>query len=566
MKNLFKILFVISLTTVMNHSTVWSQGSVSRSGSTWTAKVNESTVYTGSRMFDAITAACNNMGAGTVDIWNSGDSGPDGGNVYAIRPKANQTLDFHDNTINCNGGDLVVAIHADRRNGITVRNLKVTGAPRYGLWFRGCSNVTLHNINMNLSHPGAVGLGIRVDASTAAASNLTISGNIYINGSLGHGIETYGINGISIGDVTVNNSGGCGLILNESSNATVGTVTGTRNCYGGGYATFRVANNNGPNIRVEKVYSRESGRGFFSVSGSYDCIIEEVDIANNTSHGIFLEDATDTHVLSGSVSNCNPNTQLVRTSNCSINLGSPSSGVNTTNVNGTYSIVAVHSGKALDVYDWGTSNGTNIAQWEAWGGEPQQFNISNIGAEWHRISPVIATSKALDIDGISSNNGANVQIWEYLGGTNQQFKFQNAGTGRYRIIPRNSGKCLDVYGKSTSNGANIIQWDCISGATNQMFELVKLKSAKTIGESTNKTNKFSLSSNPSNGNFTITIPEKFINTNTTVKILDLQGRIVYNNRVAKIQSLDINSGLKAGIYILTIENVLNSQAQKIIVQ
>ncbi len=565
MKHFFKISLFVSLMTIMNLSSLWSQGSVTRSGNTWTAKVNGSTVYSGSRMFDAVTAACNNMGTGTIDIWNSGDSGPDGGNVYAIRPKANQTLDFHDNTINCNGGDLVVAIHADRRDGITVRNLKVTGAPRYGLWFRGCSNVTLHNINMNLSHPGSVGLGIRVDASTASASNLTISGNIYINGSLGHGIETYGINGISIGDVTVNNSGGCGLILNESSNATVGTVTGTRNCYGGGYATFRVANNNGPNIRVKKVYSRESGRGFFSVSGSYDCIVEEVDIANNTSHGIFLEDATNTHVLSGSVSNCNPNTQLVRTTNCSINLGTPSS-TTTTNVNGTYSIVAVHSGKALDVFNWGTSDGTNIVQWDAWGGDPQQFNISNIGGEWHRISPVIATSKALDIDGVSSANGANVQIWNYVGGTNQQFKFQNAGTGRYRIIPRNSGKCLDVSGKSTSNGANVIQWECINGATNQMFELVKTKSGKIDSEIINETNEFSLSPNPSNGNFTVTIPEKFTQTYTTVKIRDLQGRIVYSHQASETQSLDINSSLKAGVYILTIENLLDTLTQKIVVQ
>lgn len=565
MKHFFKISLFVSLMTIMNLSSLWSQGSVTRSGNTWTAKVNGSTVYSGSRMFDAVTAACNNMGTGTIDIWNSGDSGPDGGNVYAIRPKANQTLDFHDNTINCNGGDLVVAIHADRRDGITVRNLKVTGAPRYGLWFRGCSNVTLHNINMNLSHPGSVGLGIRVDASTASASNLTISGNIYINGSLGHGIETYGINGISIGDVTVNNSGGCGLILNESSNAKVGTVTGTRNCYGGGYATFRVANNNGPNIRVKKVYSRESGRGFFSVSGSYDCIVEEVDIANNTSHGIFLEDATNTHVLSGSVSNCNPNTQLVRTTNCSINLGTPSS-TTTTNVNGTYSIVAVHSGKALDVFNWGTSDGTNIVQWDAWGGDPQQFNISNIGGEWHRISPIIATSKALDIDGVSSANGANVQIWNYVGGTNQQFKFQNAGTGRYRIIPRNSGKCLDVSGKSTSNGANVIQWECISGATNQMFELVKTKSGKIDSEIINETNEFSLSPNPSNGNFTVTIPEKFTQTYTTVKIRDLQGRIVYSHQASETQSLDINSSLKAGVYILTIENLLDTLTQKIVVQ
>lgn len=565
MKLLYKILLLSSLFVAASLAPVWGQGSVSRSGSTWTAKVNGSTVYTGTRMFDAVTAACNNMSAGTIDIWNSGDSGPDGGNVYAIRPRANQVLDFHDHTINCNGGDLVVGIYADRRDGITIRNLRVTGAPRYGMWFRGCSGVTLHNITMELSHPGTVGLGIRVDASTGAASNLTISGNIYINGSLGHGIETYGINGINIGDVTVNNSGGCGLILNQSSNATVGVVTGTRNCYGGGYATFRVANDNGPNIRVKKVYSRESGRGFFSVSGSHGCTIDEVDIANNSSHGIFLEDASDTHVLSGTVSNCNPNTQMVRTSNCSINLGAPSSGATTTNVSGTYSIIAVHSGKALDVYDWGTSDGTNIVQWDSWGGEAQQFNISNVGGEWHRITPVIATSKALDVDGISTSNGANIHIWNYWGGEGQQFKFQNAGTGRYRIIPRNSGKCLDVFNASNDNGANVLQWDCISGATNQMFELVRRKSAH-MEEPEEQAGAFTVQPNPSNGQFSVRIPSGFAENGAAVECMDLQGRLMWKENIQNQTVLTINRYIQPGIYLILLKNQSETLTQKIVIR
>ncbi|ARU26250.1 hypothetical protein [Cellvibrio sp. PSBB006] len=80
------------------------------------------------------------MGSGTVNIRNAGDSGPDGGNVYAIRPRANQILDFHGHQINANGGELVVPIHCDRRDNITVRNLNIIGNPRYGMWFRGCSN------------------------------------------------------------------------------------------------------------------------------------------------------------------------------------------------------------------------------------------------------------------------------------------------------------------------------------------------------------------------------------------------------------------------------------------
>lgn len=460
---------------------------VTRTNGNWLARVDGNTVYQGNRYFDAINAAINNMGTGTVNIRNSGDSGPDGGDVYAIRPRAGQTLDFHGHQVNANGGELVVPIYCDRRDNITVRNLHVTGNPRYGVWFRGCSNVLLHNITMDLNNNNPVGLGIRVDASTGTARNLTISGNININGSAGHGIETYGIDGFTIGDVTVTNSGGCGLLLNDSRNGTVGNVIGHYNNRGGGYATFRVANNNGPNVTVNSVYSRNSGRGFFSVSGSQGTTVNYVDIANTTSHGIFLEDASNTHVLSGTVASGNPNCQLVRSNNVSLrvtgcsSVGTPpggsgsssSSGSNNGTINGTYRLVPVHSGKALDTTWCETNNGTNVQQWTWLNNDCQKWRITPVDGNFHRISPVHAPDKALDVDSFSTANGANVMLWSYAGGPNQQFRFQSAGSGRWRIINRNSEKCLDIDGNSTADGRNLMQWECIAGALNQQFELVR---------------------------------------------------------------------------------------------
>jgi hypothetical protein len=458
----------------------FANGEVTSSNNTWLARVNGTTVYQGSRYFDAVNAAINGMNAGTINIRNSGDSGPDGGNVYSIRPRPNQTLDFHGHQINANGGDLVVPIHCDRRDNITIRNLHVVGNPRYGVWFRGCSNVVLHNITMNLSNNNPVGLGIRVDNSTGAASNLTISGNININGARGHGVETYGIEGFTIGDVTVTNNGGSGLLLNNSRNGSVGNVVGHYNNQGGGYATFRVANNNGPNVTVNSVYSRNSGRGFFSVTGSNGTTINYVDIADSSSHGIFLEDASNTHVLSGSVSNGNPNCQLVRTGSSSINVSgcaqvgtAPGGGGGTNNgtINGTYRIIPVHSGKALDVANCSASNGANVQQWSWLNNDCQKWNISQVDGAFHRVSPVNAPTKALDVNARSLDNGANILLWEYGGGANQQFRFQSAGSGRWRIIARNSEKCLDVSGISTADGANVNQWECIAANNNQIFEL-----------------------------------------------------------------------------------------------
>ena len=454
---------------------------VTYTNGSWLARVEGNSVYNGNRYFDAINAAINNMGSGTVNIRNSGASGSDGGQVYAIRPQAGQTLDFHGHQVNANGGELVVPVYCDRRNNITVRNLHVVGNPRYGVWFRGCSNVTLENITMDLSNNNPVGLGIRVDSSTAPASNLTVAGNININGAKGHGLETYGIDGFTIGDVTVTNNGGSGVLLNNSRNGTVGNVTGHYNNYGGGYATFRVANNNGPNVTVNSVYSRNSGRGFFSVSGSNGTTVNYVDIESSTSHGIFLEDASNTHVVSGRVANGNPNCQLVRTNSSSINVsgcaqvGTPpgnGGGSNNGTVNGVYRIVPLHSSKALDTANCGNADGTNVQQWSWLNNDCQKWNISQVDGDYHRISPVNAPTLGLDIDSLSTANGANAMLWNYWGGENQQYRFQSAGEGRWRIINRLSQKCLDVNANDTADGANLIQWECLPGANNQQYQLI----------------------------------------------------------------------------------------------
>lgn len=79
-----------------------------------------------------------------------------------------------------------------------------------------------------------------------------------------HVVETYGINGITIGEVEGEDVGECGVLLNRSINATVDLVTCTDCAVGTGDAAFRMANNNGVisgghgtvNIVAKKVVAR----------------------------------------------------------------------------------------------------------------------------------------------------------------------------------------------------------------------------------------------------------------------------------------------------------------------
>ena len=222
---------------------------------------------------------------------------------------------------------------------IEIPNLKLTGSPQYGLFFRQSDDIHLGQIDLRLTR--AAGIGVRVDSgpnaqsSTAFNQNLTID-SVYGSGMGSHIVETYGIRSIKIGTVEGTDVGECGLLLNRSVDAEIGLVSCTGCATGTGYAAFRVANSVGKvgsefpagNIHVGKVYARGGGRGIFSVSGSGGLTIDEIDLADTGSTPILLQNAYNTIIAakSGTVSG-----GLVQLSNDTDNTNSgtypPSKGV-----------------------------------------------------------------------------------------------------------------------------------------------------------------------------------------------------------------------------------------------
>ncbi len=270
---------------------------VIREGDTWRTVVDGTRVHTGDNMTHAVNAAANWMGngPGTINVRDSGVADV----FWGMQLRVGQTLDFHGNTVH--SATNVIPIYGDRRGDITIRNVRMTGAPRYGIWFRGGSNIHLHNIRMHLSR-GSLGLGIRVDNHSdhgIPTYNLKMTGEIFVEGARHHAVEISGIDGVEIERITTRYSAGSGLQLNGVRNARIGTIDAYRAAYGGGYAGLRVANGSGPNIHVEKLFARECGRGFFSLSGSQGTTVDFVEIFGCSGLGIWIEDTPDTRVLSG---------------------------------------------------------------------------------------------------------------------------------------------------------------------------------------------------------------------------------------------------------------------------
>jgi hypothetical protein len=154
--------------------------------------------------------------------------------------------------------------------------------------------------------------------------------------------------------------------------------------------------------------------------------------------------------------------------NYTASVGSASSGGIV--ANGTYRVVARHSGLALDANAHGTADGTNVIQWAYGGGNNQRWTLTHLGNNVYQIMGV-ESGKALEVASTSTANGTNVDIRTYTGANNQRWTISATSGGYFRLTPvSSSNSALDVSGASTANGGNVFQWTW-SGANNQQWIL-----------------------------------------------------------------------------------------------
>lgn len=462
---------------------------------------------------------------------------------------------FHNNTFTTTHSGY--AVHAKKVANVQMYDM-ILNAPDnfYVFRFSGCNNAVLSGIRII-----GGGIGMRLESSDASDPwnftyyNLTVK-NCTFENCLSHGLETYSVDGFNIDNIVAKNLGECGVCLNYSRNGTVGTVDAYRCSKNGGYAGLRFCNTCS-NVKAKMLYARECGRGFFVLSGSYDCHLENCEIVDCVDYwgegrGIWLENVVNCSVEAGC---CNTGKTVTGT-NSYANTDTICFG----SFNGTFGISPQHSGKAVATNGFGTTNGTKIVQWSNTGDNAQKFIITPVEGEWHRITPVIATGQAWDITGASTANSAYLQTWAYYGTTNQQFKFKHTAFGGWNMIARNSGKCLDVQYGSTADGARIIQYDC-SGGTNQSFNLSQLKNA-SLSPGLSQDNDLPADrvvvTNPVHDKvikLSLSLPEK---SNVKTILYSMQGQIVFVKDLGCFDqgssqcAIDLDNSI-AGLYLLRVE-------------
>ncbi|KAL2869462.1 uncharacterized protein BJX67DRAFT_370718 [Aspergillus lucknowensis] len=265
----------------------------------YTASVGGSEVYAGDDYYAAITSALEGISSGQrLSVIASGSIGEgvigiDSGKIFEGC-----------GTIDVGYAEGHGAIESLNTEGVQIPYLTMTGAPYFGLRFYGVTGLVLGQITMNLSG----GLGIRFERDEAANSDVSMD-VITVTGASSHAVETWNIDGLTVNQVIAKDVGECGLLLQTTTNAQVGTVDGDNVAAGTGYATFRMANQNGrladgsytTNVFVENVVSRGGGRGVFCVSESGGVEIGNVDLADNENNAILIENCYGVSILGGTV-------------------------------------------------------------------------------------------------------------------------------------------------------------------------------------------------------------------------------------------------------------------------
>lgn len=278
-------------------------------GSTWTVRSGGGVVHEGPDMLAAMRAAVDSLDPGrtsqeSVVVRGSG----------SVPGDTSLDLPSHTSFEVCGTIDVTGAVSADNAavrirhvQDVSVHHLSLSGSPYFGVFVQSAQGVHFGQVDLNMSG----GHGMRIDSRDSddgrQARDISID-DVRVSGTDNHGVETYGVDGFTVGTVTARDTAYSGLLLNDTENADIGLVDAENAGAGTGYAAFRMANRNGrvgdaypANIRVGEVRARGGGRGVFCVSESGGALIEHVDISGTGGNAVLIENCHNVTLAGGTI-------------------------------------------------------------------------------------------------------------------------------------------------------------------------------------------------------------------------------------------------------------------------
>lgn len=481
-----------------------------------------------------------------------------GGTLSAqINLQPGLTLYCHNVTFNKNHNGY--GFHRDGSGPIGIYDMTLNNNTNMGIRTTRASDISIQNVRI---YGG--GIGIRIDSHPSRpyenywVYRINVQNCRFENGS-GHGLETYGVDGFQASGIVARNMGECGVLLNKTINGTIGTVDAYRCSYGGGYAGLRFANNCS-RITADNLVARECGRGYFVLSGSNNCHLNNARITDCTNIGIWLENVANCSVKAG----CTNSGVAVSGSGSYANVSNNCSGGD---VGGTYFRLQ-NRGTGLYLDGMGlTANGSACGQYA---------NTTHINAQWERISvgsyyQFRNRGTGLFIDGMGHTaNGSDVGQWANTTHVNSQWELQQYDGSYYRIRNRGTGLYLDGMAR-TANGSACGQWANTTSA-NAQWRLVSVSASARMqteempeqimsGEEITSVDVYP---NPAVDEITITLPASYEEGEKQVDLLHVNGKTAVSEKFSGTMHTLRIGGLSQGMYVLEVRSNKKLMAKKVI--
>lgn len=170
-------------------------------------------------------------------------------------------------------------------------------------------------------------------------------------------------------------------------------------------------------------------------------------------------------------------------------------------LSGSYTLMARHSGKALTVANNAGSNGASVQQNSVQGTGSQVWIIAPAGGGYYTLTSQLS-GKLLSISGGSTADGANAQQWADTGGDHQKWLLEPVGDDYYVLKAKHSGKALDVASSGTAEGTLVRQWRP-NGTQAQMWKLVKVGFAGSSNKASLDDRAVEVYPNPASNQLTV---------------------------------------------------------------
>lgn len=559
MRNFFYVLLLTVGSFFMNNVYAYEH-EVWRSGDRYYWKTFDVERGSSTDMAVAIEGA---MGSGNRDIHIISS-----GTIYSTIDvqAAGVRLLCHGNTItgNFSGSGILNNGHDGFEiHDLTLRNI-LNG---YGIRSSAASNLSFTNVNAI----DIAWIGIRIDSRSSNPWNYTIYNlymrDIHVENTGSHGIETYGIDGVTMeGTMTARNCGDCGVLLNNSHNGTIETVDAYNCGWGGGYAGLRFANECS-NITTETLYADRCGRGFFIVQSgpSSNIHLNYAEIRESSDIGIWIENGTNCSVKSGcsesGVSVSGPGSYANVNDNCSSNGGG-----------GSY-VQFQNRATGLRLDGMGrTTNGDAAGQYANTNHYNSHWELIDVGSGYYQLRN---RGTGLFLDGMGhTTNGDDVGQWANTTHQNSHWSLQQYSGSYYRLQNRGTGLYLDGMGR-TGNGDAVGQW-ANSGSHNAQWQMISVSGSAIASSSFNdnfnlKVEKYEelngaqVYPNPVSDVLNVSFPSEFKDV-ANVQLIDAAGSVAQETAISRINPKLNLTSLANGLYILIIDDGTNVVKQKVIIE